>query len=104
MLETNKRKLQKKKVASLVGMIESLANLIPLARVYKRPIHKGLMSGFDQAKESWNKPILLTPWFHKAVNYWLDKKWMLGSMPLQIPDPVETIFVNASLLGWRANT
>ena len=93
-----------RQIASILGAMESMASLLPLARVHKRPLQRELNMRFSQSRESWNKRIWLQDWFTQSVQQWLDLSWIHLSVPLTLPKPSHEIFVDASQKGWGAHS
>ena len=95
--------LTPRELAALLGSMESLATLIPLGRVFKRPLQREFKKRWNQASQQWDHPIASGPWFSQAVTPWLDRDWLEGGVPIQDPPPDLELFTDASLLGWGAH-
>lgn len=101
---SRKRYATARQLASLLGMMESMADLLPLGRVYKRPLQRQLAANFKQSQEPWSKNILLVPWFQEVVAQWRIPMWLNSSVPLTMPPHVHEVYVDASQQGWGAHT
>lgn len=87
-------------LSSLIGKMESMGRLLALGRLFKRPLQRALSSRFNQASDSWNKLIQIQPWFPSVVQQWWNLQWLNNPIPITPPDPVRTIFTDASKEGW----
>ena len=87
-------------LSSVLGKMESMARLLPLGRLHKRPFQRAFTSVFCQEKDSWNRRIDIQPWFHEVTLQWLSLPWLASSSPITLPDPVRTVFTDASKEGW----
>jgi hypothetical protein len=102
-------KLRKKSVCkyrtllSLLGKMESVSRLLPLARAHKRPLQRGVaarvspLGGMDQL-------IPLGEWFREATLQWTLLDWLNSAVPIQSPKPDVYLYTDASKLGWGAHT
>ena len=98
-----RRTATSRQIASVLGAMESMACLLPLARVFKRPLQRELAQRFSQSQQSWNTRMRIQDWFSHAVQQWLDHNWIHQSVPLTLPDPSHEVFVDASQRGWGAH-
>ena len=92
-----------RKLAAVLGKMESLAPLLPLGRLHKRPLQREFHKRFNQAKEKWSKVILIHPWFNQVTDRWRDEFWLNSVVPIVPPDPKATVFTDASEVGWGAH-
>ena len=83
---------QVRRLYKALGMMESLATLLPLGRVHKRPLQRELSRRFDQSSGQWNMKIPTFPWLHQAVSQWLNRdlinQQVPNSLPPQHPHPL----------------
>ena len=100
----SRRTATPRQIASVLGSMESMALLLPLARVHKRPLQRQLAQHFRPPLQSWSKRLYIHPWFSLAVTHWLDPTWLSQSVPLTLPHPSHEVFVDASHQGWGAHT
>ena len=98
-----KKFLTPREIAALLGSMESLATLIPLGRVYKRPLQREFRQRWDQKTQRWDEPLASGLWFYQSVEPWLDQSWLEEGVPIRDPLPDKQLFTDASLLGWGAH-
>ena len=92
-----------RQLAAVLGKMESLAPLLPLGRLHKRPLQRAVASSFNQAVDSWNKPVNIQPWFTPSVAQWRVSTWLYTPVPITPPEPLVSIFTDASQKGWGAH-
>ena len=92
-----------RQLAALLGSMESLASLVPLGRLYKRPLQRGLALRWSQTRGDWDEQIALGDWFLQATVRWLDLPWLTSGVPLVTPTPRLQLFTDASSVGWGAH-
>ena len=88
---------------SILGQMESKANLLPLGRAFKRPLQWELKERWSQRLALWDDKIQLGPWFVKAVSHWTDREFLMSLSPLHHPAPELQSFTDGSLEGWGAH-
>ena len=93
-----------RQLASLLGVMESLAPLLALGRLQKREFQREFQSRFSQKRESWRKTITLIPWLAKATKQWTDQVWLTEGVPLTPPPHEEVVFTDASTQGWGGHS
>ena len=90
-----------RQLASLLGQMESLAPLLPLGRLWKRPFERAFRSRFDQTSHLWETQIPLRGWFLESVSQWMDASWLTQCVPIHPPPAEVTLFTDASSSeGW----
>ena len=89
-----------RKIASALGKMVSMADLLPLGRLHKRPLQRALAQRFSQHSESWEKKIETRPWFQESCHQWTQLSWLHSSVPICPPEPIRTVFTDASNKGW----
>jgi hypothetical protein len=99
----SRRECSARVLYALLGRMESMALLLPLARLHKRPLQTQVADRWDQASGAWEDRIMLVPWFREAVSQWLDVGWIHSSVPISLGPPLAEIFTDASLEGWGAH-
>ena len=87
---------------SLLGVLNSAAELIPLGRLHLRPLQFYLLSLWRPRSGSLEDPIHLSPLFHQQLRWWSDQVIFRG-VPLSPPMPSLFLFTDASLEGWGAH-
>jgi hypothetical protein len=84
---------------SLLGMMESMANLLPLGRVHKRPFQRAVAARWSQESGSWDDLMVLGPWFRESVAQWTQLDWVRSAVPFWWGPPLLEIFTDASMEG-----
>ena len=87
----------------LLGTMESLAPLIPLGRLHKRPFQRALSHRWSPASLSWDHVIPLGPWFLTVTAQWLDEDWLQKGVPISSPQHQLELYTDASNHGWGAH-
>ena len=90
-------------LASLLGMMESLAPLIPLGRLHKRRLQRAFRLRWSQTHQPWDELVPLGPWFKEAITHWLDLTWVSKGVAITLPPFQEELFTDASTTGWGAH-
>ena len=88
---------------SLLGQMESMANLLTLGRAFKRCLQWELKERWSQSSAQWDSKIVLGPWFPNAVRPWTDIDFLKSMSPLHHPVPQLHLFTDSSLEGWGAH-
>ena len=88
---------------SLLGQMESMANLLTLGRAFKRYLQWELKERWSQSSAQWDSKIVLGPWFSNAVRPWTDIDFLKSLSPLHHPVPQLHLFTDSSLEGWGAH-
>ena len=92
-----------RQLMSLLGTLESLAPLVQLGRLFKRPLQRAVRSRWCSSSLPWDYPVELSPWWESAVQQWRDSDWLLQGVPISLPSPSDHLFTDASLQGWGAH-
>ena len=92
-----------RRLAALLGVMESLALLLPLGRLHKRQFQREFRRRWSQISAAWDARVPLLPWFHASVLQWQNTRWLLQGVPLTLPAPEATLFTDASHQGWGAH-
>ena len=89
---------------SLLGLLTSLQNMVPLGRLHVRQIQYNLHSCWSPQKES--QETLVPVWDSALQNifWWLDPSNFFKGVPLHHPEPQITVFTDASIEGWGAHS
>ena len=88
---------------SILGQMESMANILPLGRAFKRPLQWELKERWSQRLALWDDKIQLGSWFIKAVSHWTDREFLMSMSPRHHPASELQLFTDASLEGWGAH-
>jgi hypothetical protein len=99
----HRRRTNLRTILSVLGKMESMALLIPLARVYKRPLQR-LVAERAGKSQNMDKVIKLGPYFVQATNQWMKTHWVYSSVPIQNPEPKVFLHTDASKEGWGGHT
>lgn len=83
-------------LASLLGQMESLAPLLPLGRLWKRPFQRELRDRFLQVGRNWDAQIPLFGWFLSLTAQWRDQAWLSSRVPVHAPVQDVTLYTDAS--------
>ena len=92
-----------RQLTALLGMLESLASLVPLGRLLKRPLQRGLRDRWNTISLPWDHPVELGQLWLAAVLRWYDTAWLLQGVPVSLPPPSAHLFTDASMQGWGAH-
>ncbi|XP_070205904.1 uncharacterized protein [Littorina saxatilis] len=87
---------------SILGQMESMASLVPLGRVHKRPFQAAVQTRWDQATQAWSCQVELGDWFRSTTGVWL-LPWVSQGVPITPPAPENDLFTDASQTGWGAH-
>ena len=87
-------------LSSLLGTMESLAPIIPLGRLMKRPLQREFRQRWDQTSQPWDALIQLGPWFLSSTSQWLDSSLLASGVPIVDPTPEVELYTDASCVGW----
>ena len=69
-----KRVASARTLTSLLGMMESLAPLLPLGRLHKQEFQHQFHVHWVQSGKHWDTQILLVPWLLLSTTHWLDSE------------------------------
>lgn len=83
-------------LASLLGQMESLAPLLPLGRLWKRPFQRELRNRFNQVGRKWDSQIPLFGWFLPLTAQWRNQAWLSARVPILAPTQDVTLYTDAS--------
>jgi hypothetical protein len=81
-------------LASLLGSMVSMASLLPLGLLLKRPLQREFRLRRSQM-QPWETQILLGPWFAESVAQWLNPVWLGSTFHLVPPEPLLELFTDA---------
>ena len=99
----SQRHASARQLAAVLGSMESLSALVPLGRLHKRPLQRGLALRWAPTRGTWDDQIPLGEWFRQATDRWLDLSWLRAGVPLVPPTPQLQLFTDASGVGWGAH-
>ena len=87
---------------ALLGTMESLAMLLPLGRLHKRPLQRALRARWSQSQPL-STMLPLAGWFEEAVSQWRNEVWLQSALPIVSSAPQVDLFTDASKAGWGAH-
>ena len=90
-----------RELAQVLGSMESMVPLVPLAGVHKRPFQREFSSRWSH--DDWEIVIPLGDWFHRTTHIWLSDGFLSRGVPITSPRPVAELYTDASQLGWGAH-
>ena len=93
-----------RRLAALLGQMESLSCLIPLGCLHKRDFQRRFRERWCQASQPWDLPIHLAPWFQPSITQWLNQPWLSQGVPITLPPHQTELYTDASNLGWGAHS
>ncbi|CAG2228069.1 unnamed protein product [Mytilus edulis] len=89
--------------SQLLGLLNSLADVVPLGRLHIRPLQFYLHQHWLPATQDWEFPV---PIIHQELFphlvWWTSQANVLRGQLLSSPVPNQTLFTDASNLGWGA--
>ncbi|KAL8609039.1 hypothetical protein ACOMHN_065265 [Nucella lapillus] len=88
---------------SLLGIMESLSNLVPLGRSRKRPFQRALRSRWSQARDGWDVHITLGLWLQESTQDWTNSSILQEGVPIAPPLQDLSLYTDASNCGWGAH-
>ncbi|XP_076438995.1 uncharacterized protein LOC143277910 [Babylonia areolata] len=89
-----------RELACLLGFMESLAALVPLGRLHKRPFQRHFQDRWSQSSQTWDTRIPLGTWFSQSTQRWMDMQWLNAGVPISNPTPDAELYTDASNMGW----
>ena len=92
-----------RQLARVLGSMEAMVPVVPLAGVFKRPFQREFHSRWNQALADWDTLIPLEPWFRLATARWNSREFLAQGVPITAPPPEAEIFTDASHTGWGAH-
>ena len=84
-----------RQLAAGLGQVESLAPLLPLGRLYKRPLQRHFR--LQWSMEDWDQLISLGQWYVLATDHWLSPEFLFSTVPIVQPVPTVELYTDTSL-------
>ena len=100
---SNQQSATARDLSSLLGQMESLAPLLHLGRLHKRPFQRAFRERWEQASQSWDTLVPLDGWLEETTQQWLDQVWLSQGVPIHLPDGELDLYTDASHIGWGAH-
>ena len=88
--------------SQLLGLLNSLADVIPLGRLHIRPLQFYLLQHWLPASNDWEAQIPLLPSLTPHLDWWSQRENVMKGVSLLVPVPSLTLYTDASNLGWGA--
>ena len=85
-----------RQILSLLGTLNSCADLLPLGRLHMRPLQMLLLHQWKPHKDHLHTVITLSHLFHHHLDWWLEHLSM-GGVSLRPPPPSLFLFTDASM-------
>ena len=90
---------------SLLGLLNSAVDAIPLGRLHLRPLHFHLFAHWDMRLRNMKALIPIQPdLIHHHLKWWMNRSHTRAGKLLDLPDPQTHLFTDASNQGWGAHT
>jgi len=86
----------------LLGVLNSLADVVPLGRLHIRPLQFYLLSQWRPASRDLEFMIPFPASAHQHLDWWKLEQNVLAGVPLAPPLPQATLFTDSSMTGWGA--
>lgn len=91
-----------RRLLQLLGKMESVASLLPLGRVRKRPFQRLVQKLFpDQTKLDDETPVSLE--LQNTLQIWTNLDWLQSSVPIRPKKVQAFVTTDASMVGWGAH-
>ena len=94
--------VSRRRLHCLLGIMESVSSLLPLGRVYKRPLQREVNKRFSR-DSPWDSVVPLGPWFNISILQWTNQQWLHSSVPIRPRQNRIYLYSDASLTGWGAH-
>ena len=88
---------------SLLGLLSATEKLVPLGRLYMRPIQISLRSQWSQAQDSMFALATMSPEALHSLHWWTSQANLLQGSPFHLHSPSVHFFMDASSEGWGAH-
>ena len=91
-----------RQLLSLLGVLSSSADLVPLGRLHLRPLQMLLLQVWKPRSDPLSASIHLSHLFHHHLRWWTQPEIFSG-VPISMSQPSLFLFTDASLEGWGAH-
>ena len=88
---------------SLIGKMVSMADLLPYAKLMRRPLQFALREVWDNDPKTHDKLLRVTSQMREAILWWRSPQNRSIGTPILDTREKVSIFTDASLVGWGAN-
>ncbi|KAL5008232.1 hypothetical protein ScPMuIL_013813 [Solemya velum] len=94
--------LTARQFSQLLGLLNSLADVVPLGRLHIRPIQYYLFEHWLPASQDWEAQIPVLDPLKPHLFWWTYRENVLKGVPLLTDSPSLTLYTDSSSLGWGA--
>lgn len=94
--------LTARQFSQLLGLLNSLADVVPLGRLHIRPIQYYLFEHWLPASQDWEAQIPVLDPLKPHLLWWTYRENVLKGVPLLTDSPSLTLYTDSSSLGWGA--
>ena len=98
----NASRVRARQFLRLLGLLNSVADVIVLGRLHMRPLQYVLLSQWKPKFNLLEDWVYLTPDFQTHLNWWRDPQTLMKGVPLEAPRTTLTMCTDSSLEGWGA--
>jgi hypothetical protein len=95
--------LTPRRLMQVIGLLNALADFVPLGRLRLRPIQFWLRNRWSQKDKDLDGFLVATQTLSQALAQWTDSDWLLQGIPLVRAKPSCVLFTDASTWGWGAS-
>jgi hypothetical protein len=90
-------------VSQVIGMCAAAAELIPMGRLFVRPLQWALSDLWQPSNGLWDQQLSVSVDLRQALQPWMIQSWLLTGVPLQIPNATVSLCTDASMTAWGAH-
>lgn len=90
-------------IAAVIGQLSAAAELIPLGRLFLRPVQIAFRESWSQTSQDWDQILTISKDLRKALEVWMNPEWLMKGIPLIQPLHTMILFTDSSLQGWGAH-
>ena len=91
-----------RRFSQLLGLLNSLADLVQLGRLHIRPLQFYLLEHWTPASQDWETHIPILAVLLPHLSWWLQRENVMTGVQLASQVPTQTLYTDASSLGWGA--
>lgn len=90
-------------VSQVIGMCAAAAELIPLGRLFLRPIQWALSDLWQAEGGMWDQQLSVSADLRQALRPWTNQVWLMTGVPLQAQTATISLCTDASMTAWGAH-
>jgi hypothetical protein len=91
-----------RQLSQLLGLLNSLADVVQLGRLHIRPLQFYLLEHWTPSSQDWEASIPILEVLSPYLSWWMQRENVMAGFPLASAVPSLTLFTDISLLGWGA--